>query len=43
MRRTVFAVWAVVSVLVGTAPGHAEKRVALVVGNIDTLIGVSPL
>ena len=33
MRRTVIAVWAVVLALVGAAPGHAEKRVALVVGN----------
>ena len=33
MRRTVIAVCAVVLALVGAAPGHAEKRVALVVGN----------
>ena len=34
MHRTVIAVWAVFLALVGAAaPGHAEKRVALVVGN----------
>ena len=33
MHRTVIAVWAVALALVGVAPGHAEKRVALVVGN----------
>src|SRR6187401_2877708 len=34
MRRTLIAVSAsVVLALVGVAPGHAEKRVALVVGN----------